>query len=290
MGGLYRVDRPDGSVEFTDAPSGAGRIDALSPEGRARPERESRSYDHKQVKDLIKEVQKRVPKINDYLEYVDYLRSHSPIRFDRVMGDLRRTDPETWLKLQKHPQFRPLRESALGLKAAEKHLSAGIGFATGNVTGSAEKWLETTVKDMMKRDRFGPYAEVLGSKASTLPAAVPTFSRSRLGQYMQIEDARLAKAAKDVAKELEVSRAAIRGGFATAISRPAGVLLDIGLAALDPDMHGSVTNIVVETKLRKAWAAGVLNDEQYETAHNLMSQGKFKDMQDYLSGARVSKP
>ena len=53
MGGLYRVDRPDGSVEFTDAPSGAGRIDALSPEGRARPERESRSYDHKQVKDLI---------------------------------------------------------------------------------------------------------------------------------------------------------------------------------------------------------------------------------------------
>lgn len=107
---------------------------------------------------------------------------------------------------------------------------------------------------------------------------------------MQIEDARLAKAAKDVAKELEVSRAAIRGGFATAISRPAGVLLDIGLAALDPDMHGSVTNIVVETKLRKAWAAGVLNDEQYETAHNLMSQGKFKDMQDYLSGARVSKP
>ena len=143
---------------------------------------------------------------------------------------------------------------------------------------------------MMKRDRFGPYAEVLGSKASTLPAMAPTYSKSWLGQYMQIEDARLAKAAKDVAKEMEVSRAAIRGGFATGVSRPSGALLGIGLAALDPDKHGSVTNIVVETKLRKARAAGVLNDEQYETAHNRMSQGKFKEMQDCLSGARVSKP
>ncbi|WP_140625768.1 hypothetical protein [Methylibium rhizosphaerae] len=62
---------------------------------------------------------------------------------------------------KKYPQFRPLRETALGLKAGSNLLGAGVGLATGKFTGSVEKWMASTLKDLMKRDRFGPYADAL---------------------------------------------------------------------------------------------------------------------------------
>lgn len=275
--GVYRITRPDGSIEYSDVPSGPGRVEPVGSDG-------SRPYDHKQVKDIIKEVQKRVPKLNDYLEYLDYLRNHRPYQLDRVLNELRKEDPQTWLKLQKYPQFRPLRETALGLKAAEKNIGAGIGLATGRLTGSVEKWLETTVKDMMKRDRYGPYADVLGSKASTLPAPKsPTYSNSRLGQHLKAEDARSIEAAKQSTKAGDAARAAVRSAKATAVTRTLNPLLDLGIGALDPEVHRGTTNFLVEVKLKKAWTAGILDDEQYQTAHNLMAQGKFAEMQEYLS-------
>lgn len=281
--GVYRITRPDGSIEYSDAPTGTGRVEPVGSDGRP--------YDHKQVKDIIKEVQKRVPKLNDYLEYLEYLRNHRSYQLDRVLQELRKEDPQTWLKLQKYPQFKPLNQTALGLKATEKHLGPGVAVIAaqvtgsyGGVTGSVEKWLETTVKDMMKRDRYGPYAPVLGSKASTLPVPKsPTYSDSRLGQYLKTEDARSLEAAKASAKAGEASKAAIRGAKATAVTRVLNPLLDLGISALDPDVHRGTTNFLVEVKLKKAWAAGVLDDEQYETAHNLMVQGKFAEMQAYLS-------
>lgn len=286
MGGIYRIIRPDGSVEFTDVPSGPGRIDTGS-----RSASDERAHDHKQVKDLIKEAQKRIPKINDYLNYLEYLRHHRPLQFDRVMRELQRDDPQTWLKLQKYPQFRPLHQTALGLKAAEKHIGAGIGLSTGSMTGSVEKWLETTVKDMMKRDRWGPYADVLGPKTSTLPPPkAPTYSNSRLGQHLKAEDARAAQAAKEAAKELDVSRAALRASKAAAVTRVLSPILDLGIGALDPDVHRGATNFSVEVKLKRAYAAGQLDEEQYTTAHNLMAQGKFKEMQEYLSNLRGVQP
>src|SRR5574343_1012140 len=281
--GVYRITRPDGSIESSDAPTGTGRVEPVGSDGR--PD------DHKQVKDIIKEVQKRVPKLNDYLEYLEYLRNHRSYQLDRVLQELRKEDPQSWLKLQKYPQFKPLNQTALGLKATEKHLGPGVAVIAaqvtgsyGGVTGSVEKWLETTVKDMMKRDRYGPYAPVLGNKASTLPAPKsPTYSNSRLGQHLKVDDVRSIEAAKASAKAGEASKVAIRGAKATAVTRVLNPLLDLGISALDPDVHRGTTNFLVEVKLKKAWAAGVLDDEQYETAHNLMVQGKFAEMQAYLS-------
>lgn len=287
MGGIYRVVNADGSVSFTDTPNGSGKFEAMGSDGRARASNDS-GYDHKQVTGLIKEAQKRIPKVIDYLEYIQYLRDHGRFwRLERALQQLQKEDPALWLKLQKYPQFRPLRNTALGLSAADKHIAAGLGFATGNATGSAEKWLESTVKEMMKRDRYGPYADVLGTKASTLPASkAPSYSSSRLGQYLKAEEPRAAQAAKAAAKELEGSRAAVRGNVATAISRPGSALIDLGLAALNPEVHSGVTNFVIETKLKKGWSSGALTDEQYTTAHNLMANGQIKEMLSYLQSLR----
>ncbi len=282
MSEVYRIQRADGSWEFTDVPQGAGRVERVQP-GRAggstAQDEEQRKQAYQEARSLIKEAQKRIPRLIDYLDYLSYLRHHSPQRLDRVLRELQRSDPQTWLKLQKYPQFRPLRDTVLGLKAADKQLAAGIGLATGSLTGSAEKWLETTVKDMMKRDRFGPYAEVLGAKASTLPAAKPPYySNSRLGQYLKQEDARQAAAAKAAAKELDTARAAYRGARSTAISRGLNPLLDLGLGALDPDVFRGASAIQGMRLRKQLVEKQILSEEEAYPIPGMLARGEYEQL------------
>lgn len=278
--GLYKITRPDGSVEYTDLPSGPGRVDGVGE--RAPRTQDEQHKDYELAKSLIKEAQKRIPKVKDYLEYLEYLRHNSPVRFDFVMNQLRQEDPQTWLKLQKYPQFRPLRETAVGIKSGSNMLGAGVSLVNGNITGSAERWMESTLKDMMKRDRFGPYANVLGSKASTLPTKTPTYSTSRLGQYLKAEDTRQAAALRESAKDLEGARSGLRAAKGAAVVRAVGPLVDLGVAMLDPNTATSVANSVLEARLRSAYTKGLIDEEQYITAHNLMAAGRLKEMSDYL--------
>jgi hypothetical protein len=279
----YRVDRADGTTEYTDVPQGAGKVTPVSANGRPTAEKSAdKPYDHQQIKTVIKEIQKRGPKLGEYLEYIDYLRHNSPMRFDRVMRELQKEDPATWMKLQKFPQFRPLKETSVGLKAGTNILGAAAGLSNGKFAGSTEKWMESTLKDLMKRDRFGPYADVLGSKATTLPTKEPTYSNSKLGQHLKVEDAKAATASANAAKDLSGAEAGLRAAKGTALTRMFSPLLDLGVGLLDPQVHAGVTNAAVELKLRKAQNSGAITEEQYIEAHNLMAQGKFKEMQDYL--------
>ena len=276
MAGLYRVTRPDGSVEYTDMPSGPGAVDTLDGRGRSSSAATDRSKDYQQAKTLIKEAQKRGPKIKDYLDYLEFLRNYRPLQFDQVMRDLQREDLQTWMKLQKYPQFRPLRDTAIGLKAAEKSITAGIGLLTGKATGSIEKWLETTVKDMMKRDRWGPYADVLGAKSSTLLEPVPTtYSNSRWGQYAKVEDPKALQAAKDAAKAMETSRAAVRASRAAAVTRTLSPLLDLGIGALDTDFFKGISAIEGMRLGKKLVEKGILTPEEALELRGMMARAEF---------------
>ncbi len=190
MSGIFRHVDANGRVTYSDLPpSEPGRVDVLSSSGNRTSDEDARKA-HKDAVTYIKEAQKRGPKIKDYLEYIQYLRDKGRFwRWEKAMQDLRREDPEAWVKLQKYPQFRPLLNRALGLQAGEKNLTAGVGLITGKYTGSVEKWLETTVKDMMKVDRWGPYADVLGAKYVARTAADHLFKfavgRIRQGRRLQ---------------------------------------------------------------------------------------------------------
>jgi hypothetical protein len=283
--GLYRVVREDGSVEYTDVPSGSGQMEAVRPGSTRADDEARRREDAKTAETLIREAQKRIPKVTDYLDYLEYLRHNSPVRFNRVMDELRREDPQTWLKLQKYPQFRLLRETALGLKAGSNLLGAGVGLATGKFTGSVEKWMESTLKDLMKRDRFGPYADVLGTKASTLPTKATTYSNSRLGQYLKVEDARLAAASRAAAKELEQANAGLRSARGTAVVRGVGPVMDFGIAALNPDTAESMTNILMRRRLDRLARSNPaidLGSAAYEQAHQLLSEGRYGELDKLL--------
>ncbi|MDB0529561.1 DUF4124 domain-containing protein [Ralstonia solanacearum] len=288
MSGIFRHVDANGRVTYSDLPpSEPGRVDVLSSSGNRTSDEDARKA-HKDAVTYIKEAQKRGPKIKDYLEYLEFLRHYRPVPFEQVMRDLQREDRQTWLKLQQYPQFRPLRDTAIGLNAAEKNLTAGIGLLTGKVTGSVEKWLETTVKDMMKRNRWGPYADVLGAKASTLLEPSPTtYSKSRWGQFAKVEDPKAIQAAKAATKAVEGSRAAIRGGIASAISRPGGVLIDAGLQALNPEEGTAVTNILLRRRIEALSSKNPefdMTGDAYAKARDLLSQGSFGELDKYLKG------
>jgi hypothetical protein len=283
--GLYRVTREDGSVEYTDVPSGDGQIQAVRS-GSAKPADEAqRREDAKTAETLIREAQKRIPKLADYFDYLDYLRHHSPVKFDRVMAELRREDPQTWLKLQKYPQFRPLRETALGIKAGSNLLGAGVALSTGKFTGSVEKWMESTLKDLMKRDRFGPYADVLGAKVTTLPTKEVTYSNSRLGQHLKTDSARLAAASQTAAKELDASKAAMRAARGTAVVRSVGPIVDLGLAALRPESAAGATAFLMRQRLERAARRNPsidLDTPAYDHARRLLSEGRYDELDEHL--------
>ncbi len=271
MGTAFRIVRPGGRIEYTDTPSGAGAIDAITPGGRKPVEQGSSAENsYQQAKGAIKETQKRIPKLVDYLNYLGYLRHNNPIRFDRVMRELRDSDPQTWLKLQKYPQFRPLRETAVGVKAGTNLMGAGVGLANGNITGSTEKWMESTLKDLMKRDRFGPYADVLGSKATTLPIKTPTYSNSRLGQYLKTEDAAAAKAAAKTAKDVKNAEAALRAAKGTAITRVFGPIVDLGIGALNPETAVATTNLGMRSRLEKLALKNPVSQSIQRSMHTLV--------------------
>ncbi|WP_055337505.1 DUF4124 domain-containing protein [Ralstonia solanacearum] len=277
MSGIFRHVDAKGRVTYSDLPpSEPGRVDVLSSSGNRTSDEDARKA-HKDAVTYIKEAQKRGPKIKDYLEYIQYLRDKGRFwRWEKAMQDLRREDPEAWMKLQKYPQFRPLLNRALGLQAGEKNLTAGIGLITGKYTGSVEKWLETTVKDMMKVDRWGPYADVLGAKASTLLEPQPTtYSNSRWGAFAKVEDPKAVQAAKDAAKKLEASRAAIRASRATAVTRVLNPLIDLGIGALDTDFFKGISAVEGMRLGKKLVEKGILTPDEALELRGMMARAEF---------------
>lgn len=290
MGGVFRIVDKDGQVTFSDRPAGGDGAsvqpwkpgDAGKGRSEAAPAKAQADYDT--ARQDIALARKHIPNLAQYLEYLDYLRHHSPLRFDRLMKELQHDDPQVWLKLQKYPQFQPL-SRALGMaRAGESRLALATGIATGNYGGSMAKWAESTLKDLMKRD--GYYADVLGAKASTLPQPPKrVYSASRLGQYMAAEVPRQEAAATAAAKDLQKAREGMRTGAATAFSRVGGTILDVEIAALDPERASSVGVILLRRRIDAMVGSGALSSDD-EQPRQLLSQGKYVELKKYLDDAQ----
>jgi len=284
MGGIFRSVDKDGNATFTDRPAGAnaqpwkpGDSGKPDPRGAARTTAQA---DYDTARQDIALARKHVPNLVQYLEYLDYLRHHSPIRFDRLMQQLQHDDPQVWLKLQKYPQFQPL-SRALGMaNAGENRLALAAGIAVGHYGGSIDKWAESTLKDLMKRD--GYYADVLGAKATTL-AQPPkrVYSASRLGQYLAGEVPRQEAAATAAAKELQKGREALRGGAATAFSRVGGTIIDVELQALNADRASDTAVAVLAWRIQRMVAQGAISADD-EEPQRLLSQGKYVELKKHL--------
>ena len=115
MTGIYKHVDANGKTSYSDQlPSTAGQLEVIAPgvPRAAKKSDEEARREHQEVVQYIKETQKRVPKLHDYWRYIEFLRSHSPSRHRLMLEALQRQDPEAYLKLQKYPAFRPLRDTA----------------------------------------------------------------------------------------------------------------------------------------------------------------------------------
>jgi Domain of unknown function (DUF4124) len=284
----YKHVDESGRVTYSDhPPNTSGTVkDINAPATSAQKTEAERKKAHKDAKDYIGYAKKYIPKTKEYFDYLDYLRNAYPWRFEQVMQDLRKQDPEVWAKLIVIPRFQPYKLTPLGRNAAPiAYNNLHSGASAFKYTGSIDKWFEATVTDLMKRDRWGPYADVLGTKATTLPTVAPIYSNSRLGQYMEVEDARAAKAAKDSAKGLESARAAVRGAASTAVTRVGNPLIDLGIGMLDTQVWSGANNGVMYVRAQKLYEKGVLDDAEYETSRRLISQSKYKEFNSLLEDA-----
>jgi len=291
MGGVFRIVDKDGNVTFSDRPAGAAGASAQpwkpgapgKPDPKAAPKSKAEA-DYDTARQDIALARKHVPNLAQYLDYLDYLRHHSPIRFDRLMQQLQHDDPQVWLELQKYPQFQPLGRTLGIAKAGEGRLALAAGVVTGNYGGSIAKWAESTLKDLMKRD--GYYADVLGAKATTLPQPPRrTYSTSRLGRYLATEAPRQEAAATAAAKELQKGREALRSGAATAFSRVGGSILDVEIAALDPDNLHTAGVIMLRRRIDALVDKGVISSDD-EQPQRLLSQGRYVELKKYLDDAQ----
>ena len=124
------------------------------------------SYDadgYKRAKGYIGDAQKHIPKAHIYLDYLEYLRDHKPGQFQKVMKELKKADPQTYITLQRYQIFRPISRA----ERMTNTLNASVELFKGNVSKAATKWFESTLTSMMKKDGFLPL-DVLGTKATTL--------------------------------------------------------------------------------------------------------------------------
>jgi hypothetical protein len=197
---------------------------------------------------------------------------------------LQHDDPALWLKLQKFPEFQPLTRSLGPSKAGGNLLALGVGIGKGDYLGSFDKWGESTLKDLMKRD--GYYTDVLGSKATTLPSPPKsTYSNSKLGQYTAREAPKLESASKASAKVLEAGRAELRTGAATAFGRVGGSVIDIEMQMLNPEVGQQGAVIASKLRMENLAGKGILDEERHAEAQNLLSQGKYVELKKLMDGA-----
>jgi hypothetical protein len=289
MAEIYRSVDSEGRVTYGGTPpTSAGKLDVLTPNGRRDITVDGKPpLTHDQIKDIIKAVQQVTPNLQDYLNFLAFVRRYDDRGFRRAMDKLWRESPDLYEKLRQHPQFRSLGQSAFNIRAAPKNLTFAAGAVGGAYVGSLEKWLATTVKDYMKEKRWGGYADdVLGTKASTLAAPKPpTYSNTRLGQFQKVDDPRAARAAKEAGKAWEDGRAAVRGAGTTAFTRVTKTGLDALIAAADADVAEDVGVTALSQRAQELNRLGVIDDLEWNEARQMLSQGKRIEMRRFLDTA-----
>ncbi|WP_167241456.1 hypothetical protein, partial [Massilia genomosp. 1] len=112
-------------------------------------------------------------------------------------------------------------------------------------------------------------------------------SNSRLGQYMQAEGALVDAASAKTAKDMAGSQAALRAAKGSAVVRSVGPVLDVLVAALNPEVMSSFAIIKLRTEMDKMYANGVLSLDQLETARHLLSQAKYDSVKRLLNQAQA---
>lgn len=280
---MYRYTNSSGQVTYSDTmPVSAGKLQVdVIENGKVIKTISSNPYDD--AKSYINISKKHIPKTLVYIEYIEYLMKHNPVRYHTFVEEMKLKDVQTYAKLHKAGLFGALNTGQRLSNALD--LTVGVFdevFLTGKPGTAAVKWSEKTLTDYMKKDGFLP-RDVLGSKATTLPQHVPHYSSSRLGQWSQAEDVKAVAAAKATQKALGGRPVLTAAG--TAASRVGGAVLGIGIEMLNPEVANSAGREVLRRNAKNLYEKGVIDEIGWARSQELLSQGKYVEMQRLMTDA-----
>ncbi len=287
---MYRYKDSAGQTVYQDRPPSASEavsaVDVLSSGVLIKTE-PAKQDPHAQAKGYIKDARKHIPKVLVYIEYIEYLRTTNPARYQAYLRQIMANDPKTHATLMRAGLFQPLKP----YQRLSNMFDASVGamgelFAGRSGAGAAASYAEKTLVDYMKKDRFMP--DVLGAKASTLPKEVAHYSNTRLGQWSKMEDVKVANASKLLQTTL-TSRPVLNAA-ATAATKVSGPVLDAMIWALDPQTApGILATAGLDAYVKNLEAKGIILDgdevlylrghlarKDWEAARNLVREAALR--------------
>ncbi|QNP49094.1 hypothetical protein [Diaphorobacter aerolatus] len=200
MATLYKYQNASGGLVYSDRPPDPHAGERYAPQGETDNRCYARMFcgekprdksDYQKAKEYTAAAQKHIPKLKEYVEMLDYLRSHDEAGFRAAMKELQQKNPRAWMELQKSPLFRNPKE----ISQFENSVKAGAKILTkpGDAQSYMDGWYERVKTNAQARGYVESKPELVPlakSNASVRTAAGSAVSRVG-GTILQFEMAAL---------------------------------------------------------------------------------------------------
>jgi len=287
---MYRYKDSSSQTVYSDQPpspsDASSSVDVIRNGVLVKSEPAKEENPHAQAKGYIKDARKHIPKALVYIEYIEYLRSTDPVRYQAYLREIMANDPKAYVALTKAGLFQPLKPH----QRLSNMMDGGVGvvgdlFAGRSGSGGAVTYAEKTLADYMKKDRFLP--DVLGAKATTLPEKIPHYSGTRLGQWSKMEDAKMAKTGKQL--QAALAGRPVLNAASTAATRVGGPVLDAMIGALDPAVYSGFSATIGFVKLKNDLGKRgiILNPDEELYVQKYLAQGNIEEVKNIIREAAL---
>lgn len=224
MGTVYKYQNANGGLVYSDHPPDPHQGERYAPHedtnnqcyaGMFCGQKPKEQTDYQKARGYVDAAKKHIPKIQEYVDVLSYLRSHDEAGFRAALRELQQKNPRAWIELQKSSLFKDVREAA----HFENTIKAGTKAASNRVLGKPDG-----ASDFMNAwyDRVKTNAQARG--------------------YLE---------SKPNLSALAKSTSATRVATATAVSRVAGTVFQVEIEMLNPERAEDGGKIALRFRLDK---------------------------------------
>ena len=183
MATVYRYKNAQGGLVYSDQLPDPHKGERFEPSAETTNQCYAREFcgnkkegksDSDKAKTYISAARKHIPKLQEYAQVLNYLRSHDEAGFKTAMKELQQKNPRAWIELQKSPMFKNIPGTARvedGIKAATK-----IGTKPQDLDNYMEAWYDNIKKTAQARGYVDskPSLSAIANSTSTFRMAAGT--------------------------------------------------------------------------------------------------------------------
>lgn len=200
MATVYRYQNAQGGMVYSDRPPDPHQGERYAPHqetdnqcyaGMFCGQKPKEKTDYQQARGYMDAAKKHIPKMQEYVDVLSYLRSHDEAGFRAALQELQQKNPRAWMELQKSPLFRNVREAAQfdnSVKAGTKAVSNRILGKPDSVEDVMSAWFDRVKTNAQARGYMEskPNLTALAKSSSATRAAAGTAASRVLGPIVQL--------------------------------------------------------------------------------------------------------